>query len=306
MKTNQEIGIKIKPRIKLPSLVVASMFAVGASQFAQAGPTVLYYENIAGFDSSSLTIISPGLTTTFGAPVNTLDFHAPNAPHAQAYNKLSWKFAATDTPSSLEITSYSDTQTVNRLKFDGITADVDGQWNSGDWWSITRLTQTNNVITGSGTPLWKMDAVGDLKIFSTAAHSTQISPDDGPNGLLIDHHTAFSFHETNNLAACTTNNLNGPPCEDLYSTQVDLFDPVLFTGTDGLKYQLSFQLFAVQDAFIDQNGNTLSIYTRENAPGTSIVDLKAQWAQVPEPFTLSLMGVGLLGLGIARRRRLDV
>ena len=115
----------------------------------------------------------------------------------------------------------------------------------------------------------------------------------------------IGFNETLNVGDCPAGNPNGSVCDDLFNFNLGTFAPVSF-AFGGHTYQVEFQLANFDNSVTNfpncPNGDC-TVWTAENV--TSSMDVQARIRQVPEPATLTLMGLGLLGLGFAKRRKLN-
>ena len=117
----------------------------------------------------------------------------------------------------------------------------------------------------------------------------------------FDSVTALEFNETANDGSCNPNE-TGTNCEDFYLSALTDFAPEMF-NFDGMQFQVLFRVIPVQNAIVDIIGDQLRVITREDAPGTSIIDVQMLWRKVPAPATLALLGLGLAGIGAFSRRK---
>ncbi len=109
--------------------------------------------------------------------------------------------------------------------------------------------------------------------------------------------------ETPNAAPCSPDQTEGTVCDDRFGYKVlgatDFGETLALTlGSftyDGTKYVVS------SSGFFDAAGNLLGFaWSGEELSNTFYVNHEVH---VPEPASIALMGLGLLGLGFARRRK---
>jgi len=125
------------------------------------------------------------------------------------------------------------------------------------------------------------------------------------------------FTETPNsgtLGTCTNKPVGGWPvgyssgvCPDFYLT-VPLVGSGLLYSDAMYNYFISFRFTPGAEAVVEEieiDGNPfVRIFTKETNPGESFVFTEAQIVAraIPEPATLALVGLGLLGAAVARKR----
>ena len=109
----------------------------------------------------------------------------------------------------------------------------------------------------------------------------------------------IKFTETDNTGPCVNPTPAGTICDDFFDFNVGGLAPLAFSS-GGLNYQLIFGLETGMGTFFDGIRDD-RIYTAEDA--TSMLFVTARIVQVPEPMTLALLGLGLLGIGFTTRQR---
>ena len=281
-----------------------------------------------GWDPSTAQFF-PGSTSLDG-----LDFSGDPGPDAPAGTQttMSWNSTVNSGVSSISITSYnsSDSPSVaGDVDTPAIVDDASDTWDEGEWWVIDRLVQENQTlaITGSTVPnpLWIADTLANLFIYTDAAETDLLLSD-------LDSKVTIEFWETFNSGEdplCPDSPAPlGTVCDDVYRVAAFDFDPI-FAIRDGFKYTFEFDLLPgpsrnangdvvgatlVCSAFspcIDQDGDPINtgdqiwVFAPEFNPGTSELNVRMRFAvsEIPEPSILGLMGLGMLGLGFAARRR---
>lgn len=280
---------------------------------AVAAPvTELFFSQDAGWldpatDGNPTTYFcsSCGFTPSMESPTG------PNAP-ANTFGGMRWTDSL-GVSSAIHLNTYDNSTSFSS----GVPAFGDtngnGQWNAGEFWAISTIRQENRVITGEfPNPLWIADVSANLRIFADAAHTINPKSDLGST-------TDIRFWETSNHggdpSACTSPNPMGSACDDIYTISVFTLASESFFY-NGNWYNLNFTLFPGNDVLVCSSASDpgcdaasapapgqIAVYTREGTDST--IHVAMEW-EVPEPSMLSLVGLALVGVGLASRRRRSV
>lgn len=313
---------KFAKRMTAMSAAIAALASTAATAAPTPPPAELFFSQSAGFvnpttDASAGTGYYAGsVWANFGMTGSPLS--VPPYPTAQpTYAGMYW--GSPFTTSNIAIGSFNST--TSNATFGGVENIVYGgntnnKWEQGEFWVIDRLTQTNNVLPGGypGT-VWTADTLANLRIFDTGVYTpgTEVFND-------LNSATRLSFAETKNtttLGECTEPNISGSnPCNDIYTVLSASFAPLQFWYGDYI-ITLSFTLIPGSDGTVVCTSTSdpgcsaavltpgeIRVYTPENNPGTSNIMVAMAWdARIPEPSMIGLFGAGILGLGLAARRR---
>jgi hypothetical protein len=276
-------------------LAGASALILAVSSQANAAAGALGFDQRAGF-------FSPADFTVAGLNLNFVNPTGAGFP-ASTFFDLNWEGSSDPgDPSALNIQVYTSSNSPTRFNAGQGDTNSDGEWDNSEWFTISRLTQTNNVIELGGIPLWTIQARSNLSVFTDPTLLTSIGTDS--NSVPID------FNETPNSAPCNDgpSNPHGTECDDFYRVLTsDLTNPVLNIPLGGgLFLDLTFRLQPGPGVILQTNGNSTYAFTAEDAPGTSQLDIQVHWdirRQVPLPGSLMLLGLGLGGAAAFRLRR---
>ena len=152
---------------------------------------------------------------------------------------------------------------------------------------INKLTHTNVIIPTAFS--YSIDIVNTL----------QVTDENGLAIVLTDSNAIkIKFTETVNAAPCVPPNPVGSICDDFFDFNASGLAPLAFSS-GGLNYQLLFGLEKGAGTFIDGN----RVYTAEGQKSELFVTARIVRVGVPEPMTLALLGLGLLGIGFTTRQR---
>lgn len=177
---------------------------------------------------------------------------------------------------------------------------------NGTWTVTDEYLHTNYPLLAVGGHMNFVNVFGKLNVARPVGGDFTAG---GTSPLLFD--------ETNNtgtLATCTNQPVGGWPtgyssgiCPDVYLT-IPLVGSGLLYADEMYEYYISFRFrpgagAVVEDLVIDGNPY-VRIFTKETNPGESFVYTEAQIVAraIPEPATLTLFGLGLIGAAVARKR----
>ena len=306
-------------KTKFKMLLAAA--AIASSGFAHAVPvTEFFYSQNAGWlnpitDGNVQTYVAPTAfappqgSATFGFTLSMENATGPLAP-ANTYGGMRWTEFGGAVSSAIHVNTYNNSTSFSNGSMAWGDTNGNGEWNAGEYWGISTLTQENRVITGNfPDPLWVADVSANLRIFSDAAGTNNVFADLG-------HKTTIRFWETVNqlniAGECSSPVGLDSVCDDIYTiTLASLASQSFFY--DGNWYTLNYTLFPGNDVLVCTSASDpgcdattapaprqIAVYTREGENST--IHVAMAW-QVPEPSMLSLMGLALVGLGFVSRRR---
>lgn len=195
-------------------------------------------------------------------------------PGTPVYSKMSWNSG--QTPQSSLVLSTVQAPTL---------------LDAGDWVTISTLTH-NNIVIQNAADWGPQDILGRLRITDS----------DGGPVTVLDNEDAIEIFltETPNSGGCPMGNPVGSVCDDVFTFTASGLADINFFANDGSKWVAQFRLANLFNAV--QIGP--SVFTGEAA--SSSLDVQIRLTEVPEPATLGIFGLGLLGLGMIRRRKQSI
>jgi hypothetical protein len=241
--------------------------ASGLSMQVSAAP-IFSFTEFAGFQDDVAVADYSGLITGDASAMSSA---------GPLYDTMSW-VSGTTPQSSLEISSATSPTTLM----------------ANTWTTISTLAHNNfvipNPVAWSGQDVW-----GRLRITDSDGGARVALDSDEPISIALT--------ETPNSAPCAGPNPNGSICDDNFAFSSTGLDSISFTANDGSSWLAEFQFANLFNA-VSMGG---FLYTAENARSSIDVQVRVtsrDVAIVPEPVTLGILGLGLVALSFAQRRKL--
>jgi hypothetical protein len=261
---NKEIQMKLKT---VQRALAAGIFVVTSSYAMQtAAAPIFTFTEYGGFEDMVAIV-------DYSDPISGDASLVPAT--APLYSTMSW-ISGLVVQSSLELSTVTAST--------ALAADT--------WTTISTLVHNNVIIRGATS--WGPQDIWGRFIITDA---------DGSSSTVLDDTSAVTvaLTETPNIAPCNVPNPVGTTCDDYFEiTGVGLGD-LFFTANDGSEWMATFRFANLFNAI--QVGST--IYTGEGR--SSSVDVQVMITSVatsvPEPGTLGILGLGLLGIGFAGKRK---
>uniref|UniRef100_UPI00126472D6 THxN family PEP-CTERM protein n=1 Tax=Marinobacter changyiensis TaxID=2604091 RepID=UPI00126472D6 len=239
-----------------------------------------------------------------------------------------WGYSTTNVFENATFSSGNGTTTENpqSLSWGGVDAedrssvsidDVNapsGLITNGDFVDGGLFTHDNNIIDARYSALTSFNIVTSLDLVAS-------TPDNGATQTVGPLTFESSFSETINSAPCGGTS-TGIPCDDIFTLNnlpddamqnmngwfelsSDQFTIDDFTYTVFLELENLVALGATTCGVAGAPANCVGLLTQEDTANTfqTRFRIAAAPASVPEPGTLALMGLGIAGLGFARRKK---
>lgn len=280
----------MKTKLLRNTLAVAFVSAFAAYS-VQASAISLSFDQNAGFVVDN-TLLSNG---PVGSKNNDIVWYAsssdaptsPISPSGQTFGTIAWGLPATNANlgqvgfNPFAVGSNADNR-YSGLEVQGLSGNI-----TENWTSIATIFHHNAEISGSASVLQSANIFSDLHLGLGSNQNTM---------------SITGFLESTNATPCPSPNPLGSTCDDRFTFDFSGFAPFIYDdGT--VRYLVEFRLGNVVHAFTNfpncPNGSC-SVWTREFT--TSSIDVQARISEVPEPGTLALFSLSLLGLAGLKRR----
>jgi hypothetical protein len=168
------------------------------------------------------------------------------------------------------------------------------------WTTISTMTHNNVTIPGAfswyGQDIWGRFIVTDA---------------DGGTNVVLDSDSVITMGltETKNKKTCAPPNPIGTVCDDYFTLTAGLED-LFFTANDGSEWQATFR-FAnpvnaeqIENVVFTGEGMTSSVDVQVLVTSLDSAASISRISSIPEPATLGILCLGLLGLAMAQSGKL--
>jgi hypothetical protein len=292
----------------LPQSLATIAFGALTAFSMQASAITFDFSQHSGFVVDQPYLVSNDGTTPYNDIkwYNQADVAPIVAPPAGTFDTIAWGLPSVNNGGLSVLDPFTlGTTPVDQysgLRVTGLTGSVSsganiGLW--GGWERISTVYHRNQTIDGSAYTLLSAVIYSELMI-------------GNPAFFTDPHFLPLGFTETMNLALdddplnCPAGAPNATICDDLLTFPSVGLANVAFSY-NGKNYELGFKIDDFFNAVTDfpacDGGPTCTVWTAEEQ--TSRLSVFMNLREVPEPSTLALFGVALLGLGFVARRKIS-